>query len=162
VSAYGRSKLAGETFVRGNNPRHWIVRTQWLYGPGGKNFVDTILKAAAERDRLDVVEDQVGCPTYSKDLAAELWRIATLRPPYGIYHGSNEGACSWYEFARRIVSLAGLDRVEVRPMTSDKLDRPAKRPAHSVLENFHLRMTIGCTMRPWEEALREYIASRTS
>jgi dTDP-4-dehydrorhamnose reductase len=162
MSAYGRSKLAGETFVRDNNPRHWIVRTQWLYGPGGKNFVDTIAKAAKERDSLDVVDDQFGCPTFTKDLAAQVVRIVDIKPPYGIYHCSNEGSCSWFELAQRIVALAGLAHVEVRPMTSDRLDRPAKRPAHAALENFHLRMTIGNGMRPWGEALEDYLSARES
>lgn len=159
-SGYGRSKLAGETFVRANNLRHWIVRTQWLYGPKGKNFVDSISKAGKEKDRLEVVDDQVGCPTYSRDLAAELVRIAMHGPPYGLYHCSNNGSCSWFEFAKKILALEGLDRVEVAPITSDKLKRPAKRPHHSVLRNFHLEMTLGDRMRSWEEALEDYMAYR--
>lgn len=160
VSAYGRTKLAGETFVRANNPKHWIVRTQWLYGPHGKNFVDTILKVASERDQLEVVNDQIGSPTYAKDLAREMVRIAAQSPPYGIYHCSNEGTCSWFDFACRIVERAGVQNVKVNPITSDKLTRPAKRPAHSVMRNYHLEMTIGNTMRPWEEALDDFLASR--
>jgi dTDP-4-dehydrorhamnose reductase len=160
VSAYGRTKLAGETFVKNNNPRWWIVRTQWLYGPGGKNFVDTILKAAKERSHLDVVDDQIGCPTFTKDLAAEIIRIVTLRPPYGIYHCSNKGSCSWYGFTLRILDMAGLGHVQVNPITSDKLERPAKRPAHSILKNYHLEMTLGDGMRPWEEALEDYLSTR--
>jgi dTDP-4-dehydrorhamnose reductase len=158
MSAYGRSKLAGETFVRSNNQRHWIVRTQWLYGPGGKNFVDTIVKAAKARDSLDVVDDQFGCPTFTKDLAAQVVRIVDLEPPHGVYNCSNEGSCSWFDLAKRIVSIAGPSHVEVRPMSSDKLDRPARRPAHSVLENFHLKMTIGNEMRNWDEALLDYLS----
>jgi len=157
IGAYGRSKMAGEVFLRDNNPRHWSVRTQWLYGPKGKNFVDTILKAGRERDSLDVVDDQIGSPTYSVDLAAQLVRIAELQPPYGVYHCSNNGSCSWFGFAKEILHLAGLDHVEVKPMKSDKLDRPAKRPAHSVLRNFHLQNTIGDEMRQWVVALQDYI-----
>jgi dTDP-4-dehydrorhamnose reductase len=159
MSAYGRTKLAGETFVRANNPRHWIVRTQWLYGHHGKNFVDTILNAARTRPKLEVVDDQIGCPTYAKDLAEQMVRIAELGPPYGIYHGSNEGDCSWYDFAKRIVEGGGLGHVQVDPITSDKLTRAARRPAHSVLRNFHLEMTIGNSMRPWEEALADYLGT---
>jgi len=160
VSAYGRTKLAGEVFVAKNNPRHWSVRTQWLYGPDGKNFVDTILKAAAERDRLDVVDDQFGCPTFAKDLAEQMVHIVAERPVYGIYHGSNKGSCSWFDFASAIVKGAGMDHVLVAPMSSHKLDRPAKRPAHSVLRNYHLELTIGDSMRPWEEALADYLESK--
>ncbi len=158
-SAYGLSKLAGETLVRDNNPRHWIVRTQWLYGQGGKNFVDTIVRAASERDRLDVVDDQVGCPTFTGDLSGQIWRIAQSRPPYGIYHGANNGSCSWFEFASRIVALKGIEGAEVHPMSSDRLDRPAKRPAHSVLDNLRLRLTVGDLMRPWDEALQDYLGA---
>ncbi len=160
TSAYGRSKLAGEQWVGRNNQKHWIVRTQWLYGPGGKNFVDTIIRVAGEKESLDVVNDQTGCPTYAPDLASELVRIASMRPPYGIYHCSNNGSASWFDFARVILDKAGLTHVKVNPITSDKLDRPAKRPAHSILDNFHLRHTIGDRMRGWEEALEDYIGPR--
>jgi dTDP-4-dehydrorhamnose reductase len=160
LGAYGRTKLAGETFVMRNNPRNWIVRTQWLYGPGGKNFVDTILRVARERDHLEVVDDQVGCPTYTLDLARALVRIADQRPPYGVYHCSNGGSCSWFDFAGKILELAGMGHVPLRPITSDRLDRPAKRPAHSVLRNYHLALILGDPMRPWEEALSDYLASK--
>jgi dTDP-4-dehydrorhamnose reductase len=159
MSAYGRTKLAGETFVQVNNPRHWIVRTQWLYGHHGKNFVDTMLEAARSRPSLEVVNDQIGCPTYAKDLALEIVRIVEHGPPYGIYHGSNEGACSWFDFAKRILDGAGIRNVPVNPITSDKLKRPARRPAHSILRNYHLELTIGNRMRPWEEALADYLAT---
>lgn len=160
VSAYGRTKLAGETLVAANNPRHWSIRTQWLYGQDGKNFVETIINAAGQRDRLDVVNDQFGCPTYAKDLAVQMVRIAEERPVYGIYHGSNKGSCSWFDFACAIVKGVGMEHVQVAPMSSDKLDRPAKRPAHSVLRNYHLELTIGDSMRSWEEALADYLANR--
>lgn len=160
VSAYGRTKLAGETFVRSNNPRHWIVRTQWLYGPGGRNFVDTILRVSEERDVLEVVDDQIGCPTFSVDLAEQLVRIVEARPAYGIYHCSNSGSCSWFEFAEKILALAGKDDVLVKPITSDKLTRPARRPAHSVLSNYHLQLALGDGLRPWEDALADYLAPR--
>ena len=157
LGGYGRSKLAGERFLAANHDRWWIVRTQWLYGPGGKNFVDTILRAAGERDRLDVVDDQHGSPTYSLDLADQLIRIGERRPPYGIYHCSNKGHCTWFDFARKILELADVTGVTVAPMSSDKLDRPAKRPAWSILRNLHLEQTLGDTMRPWEDALAAYL-----
>lgn len=160
IGAYGRTKLAGETFLRSNNPRHWSVRTQWLYGVRGKNFVDTILRAAQERGALDVVDDQFGCPTHTNDLAAQMVRIAQKRPPYGIYHCSNKGSCSWFEFTKAILKRSGLEKVIVNPITSDKLTRPAKRPAHSVLRNFHLEQTIGDDMQPWENALDDYLKER--
>jgi len=159
--AYGKSKLLGEELVAAGNPRHWIVRTQWLFGPDGKNFVHTILRLAAEREHLEVVDDQVGCPTYSADLAKEIIRIVERRPPYGIYHCSSKGSCSWFEFAQRIVELSGRTAVAVVPMSSKNLDRPASRPAFSVLRNMHLEKTIGDGMPHWLDALRSYLTRLT-
>src|SRR5262245_11957329 len=107
-STYGRSKLWGEEGVRDACDRFWIVRTQWLYGKHGKNFVDTIRKAARERPFLQVVNDQVGCPTWVVDLAKALYRILEQCPPHGVYHCSSNGACSWYDFAKLILELDGI------------------------------------------------------
>lgn len=162
LGAYGRTKLAGEEGVRKNNPGHWIVRTQWLYGPDGKNFVDTILRVASEKmktadPRLEVVDDQIGSPTYSVDLARQLLRIAAERPPFGIYHCSSKGACSWYEFASKIIEISGMAAVAVDPISSEKLQRPAPRPANSIMRNLRLEETIGDGMPHWIDALGEYM-----
>lgn len=157
VNLYGLSKLAGEQYVSTLLHRHFIVRTSWLYGAHGKNFVKTILQLARERDELSIVHDQVGCPTYSRDLASA---IATLVPTslYGIYHVTNAGWCSWFDFARHILKEAGVEGVEVRPITSLQLGRPARRPAFSVLRNYCLELEGLPPLRPWQEALREFLA----
>jgi len=159
TSVYGRSKLAGEESVREANPGHWLVRTQWLYGPGGGNFVDTMLRLSAERSELHVVNDQFGCLTYAVDLAAQIIRIVEQSPPHGVYHCSNNGSASWFEVTRRILDLSGRQHVKLLPITSKELDRPARRPHFSVLRNRNLANTIGDGMRPWEEALAEFVAS---
>ena len=162
ISIYGRSKLAGEDYVKTLLNRYFIVRTSWLYGHYGRNFVETILKLAEEKEELTVVDDQVGSPTYTRDLSRKIKELLSTKL-YGIYHITNSGSCSWYEFAREILKLADIKRVELKPVTSEELDRPAPRPRFSVLENYCLRLTLGNSMRNWKEALREYIKrDRTS
>jgi dTDP-4-dehydrorhamnose reductase len=161
MSAYGRTKLAGEQGVRAAGPLHWIVRTQWLYGLDGPNFVETMLRVAAERDVLTVVDDQVGSPTSTHDLAPALWDIVCRRPAFGIYHAVNSGSCSWFEFAREIFRQSGVE-VRVAPMDSSQLDRPAPRPARSVLSTDKLRAALGTGFPAWEDALRRYLLLRTS
>jgi dTDP-4-dehydrorhamnose reductase len=156
ISLYGASKLWGEQFVRDLCDRFWIVRTQWVYGPDGRNFVDTILSRAAQTDELRVVVDQRGSPTYTVDLAAEIRRIVE-QGGHGLYHVSNSGACTWHEFAVEICRQAGLGKVRVHEIRSEELARPAKRPANSVLANTHLDLTLGRRMRPWPEALGAYL-----
>ena len=158
-SVYGRSKLAGEVAVRELSAgRFWIVRTQWIYGFNGKNFVDTILDAARAGRPLKVVDDQVGCPTWARDLAACLLLILDQEPAPGIYHCSSNGSCSWYDFTRAILQAAGVEPVSLEPMSSSELDRPAPRPAHSVLRNYCLEQTLGDPMPDWQSALAAYIA----
>ena len=154
ISVYGKTKLAGENFVRQSCSRAFIVRTAWLYGDG-KNFVKTILRVAKEKGTVKVVNDQFGNPTSSVDLAYHMLRIAD-GAPYGIYHATNEGICSWYEFAKAIVEKAGID-AEVLPCTTEEYPTPTKRPAYSALDNLALRATVGNNFRPWEVALDEYI-----
>lgn len=155
LNIYGRSKLAGEKYVSSFLDRFFIVRTAWLYGRYGKNFVKTILKLAREKSELKVVDDQVGSPTYAKDLAQGIKELL-CGAPYGIYHLTNSGICSWYDFARKILELAGIN-IKIKPITSGQLDRPAKRPSFSVLENFCLKETMGFSMRSWQKALKEYM-----
>lgn len=160
ISAYGRSKLAGEGLAMAANPRTHVVRTAWLYGDG-RNFVRTMLGLAERFDEVTVVDDQLGNPTSAKDLAHELLRIA-LTDHYGVWHGTNEGTCSWADFTEAIFELSG-SACRVRRCTSAdwKSMHPesADRPAYSALENAKLKATIGNQMRPWREALADYLGA---
>ncbi len=156
LNVYGKSKLEGEKHFSSLLAKYFIVRSSWLFGQFGKNFVDTILKLAGEKEEIKVVNDQVGSPTYSKDLAEAIGNLIETSS-YGIFHISNGGSCSWYEFARVILKCADLEDVAVRPITSGELDRPAKRPKMSILDNSHYIQTMGKPLRPWPEALREYL-----
>lgn len=158
ISAYGRSKLAGEGLALAANPRTHVARTAWLYGEG-RNFVATMLRIAATHDCVTVVDDQYGNPTSAHDLAGELLRIA-LCDAYGVWHCTNEGTCSWADLAERAFALAGVPCTVRRCSSEDwKALNPqaADRPHYSSLENARLKATIGNTMRPWQEALRDYI-----
>jgi dTDP-4-dehydrorhamnose reductase len=155
--------LAGEDFVRHLCCRHFIVRTSGLYGIAGSsgkrgNFVETMLKRARERDELRVVDDQVLSPTYTRDLAHKIAQLI-LTEYYGIFHITNRGACSWYEFAVEILKQAGL-RSPIIPITSDQFPRKARRPHFSVLDNYHLRLLGTDDMRPWQEALKDYLTAK--
>lgn len=152
-TVYGRTKWQGEELVRQILGRHYIVRTAWLYGEG-KNFVRTMLQLA-EKQPLRVVADQVGTPTSTVDVAQAIYRLLDS-DAYGTYHASCQGQCSWYDFACEIFRQAGK-QVQVLPVTTAEFPRPAKRPAYSVLDNYMLRMTVGDSMRSWQEALSEYI-----
>lgn len=155
VSVYGKTKLLGEQYVREHCSNYFIVRSSWLYGEYGKNFVYTIMKAAKENGHLEVVNDQRGNPTYAEDLAHHILKII-LTNEYGIYHCTGNGECSWYDFACKIVEYSGID-CEITPINTDKINRAAKRPAYSSLDNMMLRVTSGDEMRPWQEALKSFI-----
>jgi len=156
LAAYGRSKLAGERAVRQANPRHAIVRTAWLYGRGGKNFVDTIRTRALAGGPLAVVDDQHGSPTWTGDLAGALIGLME-RGAEGTFHATNAGACTWHEFAVEICALAGA-RVSVARTTSAELARPARRPAFSVLDTSRLQQLLGHSLPHWRDALARYLA----
>ena len=153
-SAYGASKLLGERYVRESCARSFVVRTAWLYGHHGANFVKTIAKMAAERGELKVVDDQRGNPTNANDLAYHLLKILAT-DEYGIYHCTGLGECSWYEFACAIVEEFGVP-CSVTSCTTEEFPRPAKRPAYSALDHLMLRATVGDEMRPWREALAAF------
>ncbi|SFE32774.1 dTDP-4-dehydrorhamnose reductase [Thermoanaerobacter thermohydrosulfuricus] len=155
ISVYGKTKLLGEQYVREFCDKYFIVRTAWLYGKYGKNFVYTILNAAKEKGYLEVVNDQRGNPTNAEDLAYHILKLV-LTDEYGIYHCTGKGECSWYDFACKIVEYAGINCTVV-PITSDKINRAAKRPSYSSLDNMMLRCTIGDRMRNWEDALKVFI-----
>ena len=157
-SVYGRTKLEGELAVAEANPRHVIVRTAWLYSPYGNNFVKTMLRLGRERDRLNVVFDQVGSPTYAADLAKALLTIATAKEKtYGIFHYSNEGAISWYDFTKAIHRLAGISGCDVQPIMSAEYPTAANRPAYSVLCKEKIKRTYGVSVPYWEDSLRDCI-----
>lgn len=155
-SVYGITKWQGEEIVRQILGRHYIVRTAWLYGEGN-NFVRTMLKLAEENSTLRVVADQIGTPTSTTELTRSIFALLAS-DAYGTYHGTCQGQCSWYEFACEIFRQIGK-AVEVLPVTTSQFPRPASRPAHSVLDNYMLRMTVGDPMRDWRQALNEYLGS---
>jgi dTDP-4-dehydrorhamnose reductase len=158
-SGYGRSKLVGERAVAGNAAeRHTIVRSSWLFGAGGRCFPQTMLELARERDRLTVVDDQVGCPTFTGHLAATLVELAARgrQAPRGVVHIAGAGQCSWFEFAQEIVAGGGASDCEVVPVSTEEFPRPAPRPAYSVL-----RSERGAPVLPhWRQGLKEYMALR--
>ncbi len=156
LSVYGQSKLAGEQQVQETFDDYLIVRTSWLFGHGGHNFVKTICRLAAERPVVQVVDDQRGSPTSTVDLAAIL-KVALEKNLRGIYHACNTGVCSWFEFAHEAVELAGLDG-RVEPVTSEYMPRPAPRPAFSAMNCSKISRDCGLHIRHWREALRDYIA----
>jgi dTDP-4-dehydrorhamnose reductase len=156
LNVYGESKLQGERHVAELLPAAWIVRTSWLFGPLGKNFVRTILQRARKGDSLRVVDDQVGAPTYTLDLAEKLEQIVMRGTP-GIYHVTNRGYCSWFEFAREIVRQAGLSHVPLDAIPTSASDRPALRPQNSRLAHARLECEGLGLLPPWQDALARYL-----
>lgn len=157
-SAYGRTKLVGEQAVIEELPdAHYIVRTAWLYGHQGNNFVKTMLRLEKERDTIDVVDDQVGQPTYAADLATQIVALLDARPPAGIFHGTNSGSVSWHGFTQEIFRLIGADPERVIAVTSEQFVRPAPRPAYSVLGHQHWEAAGVPVMRDWREAISDAI-----
>ncbi len=155
ASVYGHTKLAGERMVFQRLADATVVRTQWLYGKGGTSFVDKIMKLAGQQGSLRVVDDQRGSPTYARDLAAPIIAIIE-RGLTGIYHVSNGGSCSWFEFAAAIFAIRGMD-IQVSPISSHELGRKAKRPSYSVFDLTKVQRDTGIRMRHWMEALKEYL-----
>ena len=155
VSAYGRTKAAGETAIQAVYDKVQIVRTSWLYGYYGKNFVKTIQNAAMSKGLVTVVNDQFGNPTNAADLAYHLLKLVSSEE-YGIFHGTGRGICSWYDFARKIVEYSGIP-AEVKPCRTEDYPTPAKRPHYSALDHTHLDQAVGYEFRPWEEALQFFI-----
>ncbi len=160
ASAYGRTKLAGEEAVRAIVPAsHYVVRTAWLYGRHGSNFVKTMLRAERERDTVAVVTDQRGQPTYARDLAEQVVALVDRRPAAGTFHGTNSGETTWWEFTREVFRLAGADPDRVEPTTSARFPRPAPRPAYSVLGHDRWAEVGLAPMRPWRAALADAFAA---
>ena len=155
LGVYGETKLAGEEFLKSCLGQYFIVRTAWVYGVNGNNFVKTMLRLGKERGEVGVVHDQVGSPTYTVDLAKFLVELVETEK-YGIYHASNSGICSWYEFAIEIFNQAGLS-VKVNPLTTDQFPRPAARPKYSVLSKKKVEEQGFTLLRNWEDALSDYL-----
>lgn len=159
INVYGRTKREAEKIIIDELSRWFIVRTGWLFGTHGKNFVDTIIHLATERDHLEVVDDQQGTPTYTRDLAHAL-ELFIEDPGYGTYHIANKGNCTWFDFANEIVSLTGA-AVGVRPVSSEEMGRPARRPAYSVLDTSLFEDHFGYRMPTWRDGLRRYLEERS-
>ena len=159
VSVYGKTKLLGEEFVRDFSSKYYIVRTAWLYGYVGHNFVYTMMKLGKDRDTLSVVNDQLGNPTHANDLAYHILKLIQTEE-YGVYHCTGKGECSWYNFASEIMKLSGRN-CTVNPCTSEEYKsmypNSADRPAYSSLDNMMLRCTIGDEMRDWKDALKTFM-----
>ena len=184
-SVYGKTKLLGEQEIRDSKLKHYfIVRTSWLYGPGGNNFVETILRLASERDELRIIHDQVGSPTYTLDLARAIFKLLDLSTnlqsqasasgdnpyawtvPYGVYHFSNEGNCSWYEFACAIVEEGRNQKLpikvrEIHPISTEQYPLPAKRPANSIFSKAKYKTTTGEEVPSWRKSLQTYFSIRS-
>lgn len=163
LSVYAASKLAGEYFARNICRRHFVVRTCGLYGAKGvsgkgENFVEMMLRLAREQKPIKVVADQIVTPTFAKELAVSISKLIRTGE-YGLYHITNDGGCSWYEFAKTIFDLTGI-RADLSPITSEEFGAKARRPAYSVLENRNLRALGIDNMRPWKEALKEYLMEK--
>lgn len=154
IGVYGRTKLRGEEAVRSCCPTSVVVRTAWLYSSFGNNFVKTMLRLGRERSELGVVFDQIGSPTYARDLAVALLTIVEKGIVPGIYHFTNEGVCSWYDFTRAIHQLAGITSCQVRPIHTADYPTPAERPHFSVLDKSKFKATYDTTIPWWEESLR--------
>lgn len=163
---YGVTKAAGEEAVRAACPEHLILRTSWLYNAEGKNFVNTMLRLGETRSSLRVVFDQIGCPTYSADLAEAVYALIDAHAergaedfPFGTYHYANEGVASWYDLACAVFEMSGMQR-EVLPVRSSEFPSPAKRPAYSVTDKAKIKDTFGIKIRHWRIALRDCLAEK--
>ena len=157
ASAYGRTKLAGEEAVLAACPEAAVIRTAWLYSTFGGNFVKTMLRLGREKDSLGVIFDQIGTPTYARDLAAAIFAILKQGIVPGIYHFSNEGVISWYDFTKAIHRIAGITNCKVRPLHTEEYPTPAARPHYSVLDKTKIKETYHIEIPYWEDSLEECI-----
>jgi dTDP-4-dehydrorhamnose reductase len=157
-SVYGSTKLAGELGVQKFCKKAVIIRTAWLYSTFGNNFVKTMMRLGKEKDELGVIFDQIGTPTYARDLAVAIMAIIKKGIVPGVYHFSNEGVISWYDFAKAIHRLAGIGTCHVRPLHTEDYPTPANRPHYSVLDKTKIKQTFGLEVPYWEESLAECIA----
>jgi len=157
LSVYGHSKWKGEQYTLQLAENGLIIRTQWLYGLHGKNFVTAILRQAKEREVLSIVNDQIGSPTYTVDLSRAI-ALLIRKKARGIYHVTNRDFCSWYEFGQAILNLSKIKHVQVLPITSKELNRKAVRPSYSVLNTDKFKQEVGIELRTWSEALKDFLS----
>ncbi|MGP8284219.1 MAG: dTDP-4-dehydrorhamnose reductase [Desulfomonilaceae bacterium] len=161
LGIYGKSKLEGELSIkRVLSTNYCIIRTQWLYGANGKNFVDTIIKAGGKNKTLKIVNDQFGSPTYTVDLSAAIIKLCLMRAN-GVFHVTNSGYTTWSGFASKIFKLVGLDDVDIQDIDTRRLGRPAPRPLYSVLDNSRFVRLTGIKLPQWEDAVGKYLSGRT-
>lgn len=159
VNYYGLSKLKGENAITGKLKKHFILRTSWLYSTYGNNFVKTMLKLSQTRDSLNIIADQIGTPTYARDLAAAIMYLVSSRSEaYGVYHYSNEGTASWYDFTKAIFEYTNTS-TEVNPIPTEQYPTPAKRPHYSVMDKSKFKETFGLKIPHWRESLKECLAA---
>lgn len=158
TGVYGRTKLAGEEEVIRGCTGSMVIRTAWLYSTYGNNFVKTMLRLGRERESLGVIFDQIGTPTYAHDLAATILHIVKIGIKPGVYHYTNEGVCSWYDFTRAIHRIAGITSCEVKPLHTEEYPTPAARPHYSVLDKTKIKEAFGISIPWWEDSLRECLA----
>jgi len=154
INVYGASKALGEKLLTNSDTAFYLIRTAWLYGPNGKNFVDTIIDLSKQEKRIKIVNDQFGSPTFTEDLAQATYDLLTAKKPFGIYHLTNSGVASWYDLVRQLKEIMLLP-CEFEPVSSNEYQRPAKRPKYSVLLN---QKTPG--LRSWQEALKSYLETK--
>ncbi|OGP65161.1 MAG: dTDP-4-dehydrorhamnose reductase [Deltaproteobacteria bacterium RBG_13_47_9] len=160
INIYGRSKLKGEQYIQELVREALIVRTQWLYGRHGKNFVTSVLRQAREKGTLSIVHDQIGSPTYTTDLSKAI-TVLIQRDAFGIFHVTNSDPCTWYTFGQTVLNLSGMAGVKMIPISSKELGRPAVRPSYSVLNTQKFIRETGMSLRPWSEALKDYFSQGT-
>jgi dTDP-4-dehydrorhamnose reductase len=158
INAYGRSKLLGEKYITWLLTKFYLIRTSWLFGLHGKNFIETMLELGRKQKQVSVVTDQKGCPTWTRHLAQTTTALVETGR-YGVYHITNSEPTTWFDFTREIFRLAGMN-TEVLPVTSEQFPRPAKRPQNSVLDSFPLKEVLGTGMPSWKEALKDYMSQR--
>ena len=158
LSIYGHSKLLGEQYIIGLLNKFYLIRTSWLFGHHGSNFIEAMLELGSDKQQVSVVNDQRGCPTWTRHLSDAVLSLLKMGR-YGMYHITNSEPTTWFDFAREIFRIADMD-VEVVPISSDQLSRPAKRPSNSVLDPFPLPKILGREMPPWKDALNEYMQQR--
>lgn len=158
LNVYGCTKLQGEKLTVAEAPSHYLIRTSWVYGPRGDHFVKRMATLFRERSRVEVVRDQIGGPTCTGDLALFALNLLEKKAPFGLYHFANAGRASWYEFAKEIKSQLGNTQCELIPVYSDKIFRPAERPANSCFDISKAEAVLGAPIRTWQEALKEYLA----
>lgn len=158
LNVYGRTKLQGEKLVQAEAQAFYLIRTSWVYGPGGDHFVKRMASLLKEKHRIEVVRDQVGGPTYTGDLAQFSLDLLEKKAPFGTYHYANSGHTSWFKFAEEIKVQLGLHQCELVPVHSDKVFRPAERPANSCFDITKAQSVSGAPIRRWQEALKEYLA----